>query len=68
MRSRYRRRNSDRAGNKKSEKSRLWKGKRSGSGAMRPSSSFLVKEREKRREEERGENGKSGTRGERVEV
>jgi hypothetical protein len=54
MRSRYRRRNSDRAGNKKSEKSRLWKGKRSGSGAMRPSSSFLVKEREKRREEERG--------------
>ena len=43
-------------------------GKKSGSGAMRPSSSFLVKEREKRREEERGENGKSGTRGERVEV
>jgi len=29
-------------------------GKKSGSGAMRPSSSFLVKEREKRREEERG--------------
>jgi hypothetical protein len=38
---------------------------------MRPSSSFLVREREKRREEERGErgeNGKSRTRGERVEV
>ena len=68
MRFRYRRRNSDRAGNEKSEKSRPWKGKRSGSGAMRPSSSFLVKECEKRREEERGENGKSGTRGERVEV